>query len=291
MLAYLVRRGHRCRVVADCRRTVLDGVSVGPRERGCYDEVDVVITHLDRTRAVVTECRARGLPLLHVIHNDSQLAFHRVDGDDATCVIFNSEWLRRASSWPGPWTLCRPPVDVAAYAVDHPTGPAGFVTLVNLLAAKGAGTFWRLAGALPSQRFLAVRGAYGVQTSPPPGLANVTVIDQTASIAADVYARSSVVCMPSHYESWGRVAIEASAASIPVVAHPTPGLRESLGHAGIFARHDRPSEWVTAVGRLLEDPDHYRDRADAGRRRALELADLSAVDLQVFEETVARCAP
>jgi hypothetical protein len=75
------------------------------------------------------------------------------------------------------------------------------------------------------------------------------------------------------------------------VAHPTPGLRESLAGAGIFARHDRPSEWVAAVSRLLDDPDHYRDRADAGRRRALELAALSAGDLAVFEETIARCAP
>ncbi|MFE4971343.1 glycosyltransferase [Kitasatospora sp. NPDC056651] len=49
-----------------------------------------------------------------------------------------------------------------------------------------------------------------------------------------VYARSRVVLMPSSHESWGRVGVEAFASGIPVIAHPTPGLAECLGHAGIY---------------------------------------------------------
>ncbi|WP_262928542.1 glycosyltransferase family 4 protein [Streptomyces sp. CBMA152] len=47
-----------------------------------------------------------------------------------------------------------------------------------------------------------------------------------------VYSRSRVILMPSLYESWGRVAVEAFASGIPVIAHTTPGLVESMGEAG-----------------------------------------------------------
>ncbi|MFI1769152.1 glycosyltransferase family 4 protein [Streptomyces sp. NPDC020800] len=59
-----------------------------------------------------------------------------------------------------------------------------------------------------------------------------------------VYSRSRVMLMPSLYESWGRVAVEAFASGIPVIAHPTPGLVESLGEAGIFAYRDDLNAWT-----------------------------------------------
>jgi glycosyltransferase involved in cell wall biosynthesis len=290
LFSHLVKRGHTVRVMADVPCAVVEGIRVGPLDLSAYDEADVVVTHLDRTRQVVDECHRRGLPLIHLLHNGGQLAFHKVTAKDATCVVFNSDWLRRESSWPGAWTICRPPVDPAAYEVDHPTDASGFVALVNMTGAKGAGTFAAAARALPRLRFLGVKGAYGHQILPPPGTRNVTVIDQTDDIRADVYARTSVVLMPSHYESWGRVAVEACCASIPVIAHPTPGLKEALGDAGIFVAHNDHRGYVRELGRLMADPGWYADQADAGRARAAELAEISRVDLAVWEELVSRSA-
>ncbi len=81
--------------------------------------------------------------------------------------------------------------------------------------------------------FLGVRGAYGRQVMPPPRLPNCEVLDSVTGkeMRTHVYGRSRVMLMPSLYESWGRVAVEALASGIPVIAHPTPGLVESLGEA------------------------------------------------------------
>jgi glycosyltransferase involved in cell wall biosynthesis len=115
---------------------------------------------------------------------------------------------------------------------------------------KGAHLFWALARRMPKTRFLAVKGAYGKQIVEE--LPNVEVQecvpgDQMRDM---VYARTRILLVPSSYESWGRVAVEAMASGIPVVAHPTPGLLESLGDAGIFCDRDDPGCWEQQIRRL-----------------------------------------
>ena len=116
--------------------------------------------------------------------------------------------------------------------------------------------------------FLGVRGAYEDQILPP--LGNVTIVENTPNIR-EIYGRSAIVLMPSRYESWGRVAVEAMASGIPVMAHPTHGLKESCSDAGIYRDRDQPEEWVREVRRLLSDPAYYEQRATACRRRAREI--------------------
>jgi hypothetical protein len=72
--------------------------------------------------------------------------------------------------------------------------------------------------------------------------------------------------MPSDYESFGRVAMEAAASGIPTIAAPTPGLRECLGDAGTFVELDNVDGWERAIRALL-DPDAYRAAALAARAR------------------------
>ncbi|MFZ4156354.1 glycosyltransferase [Streptomyces pseudogriseolus] len=77
--------------------------------------------------------------------------------------------------------------------------------------------------------------------------------------------------MPSLYESWGRVAIEAFASGIPVIAHPTPGLVESLGDAGIFAYRDDLGAWIHAL-HALKDPANWTQASLRVRARSIELS-------------------
>ena len=57
---------------------------------------------------------------------------------------------------------------------------------------------------------------------------------------------------------------------IPVIAHPTPGLREALGSAGTFCVRDDLEGWVFEIRRLLR-ADHWRPASNAATRRALQL--------------------
>jgi glycosyltransferase involved in cell wall biosynthesis len=98
----------------------------------------------------------------------------------------------------------------------------------------------------------------------------VTVIDNTANMRDDVYAQTRILLMPSDYESWGRVGVEAMASGIPVVAHPTPGLTESLGDAGTFVHRDDTAGWVKAI-RSLRSPKNFSAASKAAKARVEQL--------------------
>ncbi|MGW8779763.1 hypothetical protein ACWGNM_17115 [Streptomyces sp. NPDC055796] len=50
-----------------------------------------------------------------------------------------------------------------------------------------------------------------------------------------------------------RVAVEAFSSGIPVIAHPSLGLIESLGSAGIYAYRDDFQAWGDALSTLREE--------------------------------------
>ena len=125
-----------------------------------------------------------------------------------------------------------------------------------------------LARRMPEKNFLAVLGFQGklpLEQGPP----NVTYIPFVPDIRT-VYAELGILIMPSDYESWGRVGLEAMCSGIPVIAHPTPGLVESLSYAGLFCDRDRVEDWVQTI-RSLEDPRFYREVSEKCIRRSREL--------------------
>ena len=83
--------------------------------------------------------------------------------------------------------------------------------------------------------------------------------------------------MPSDYESWGMVGVEAMHSGIPVIAHPTPGLRESLADAGTFIDRGDVDAWEAAIRRLYDDEDAFT----RARKRAGELDPVDELDAWV----------
>lgn len=285
----LVRRGHEAVVLFPGTHDYdLDGVRVLGDPRGrqrAWRGADVALTHLDRTRVAIQQSRRTGVPLVHLVHNHRQLAYHRVRPDDAALVVFNSWWLAREhKDWPGPSMVLPPPV----FAEDYRTTPGDRITLVNLTEAKGAPLFWKLAEAMPDRLFLGVLGAYGHQIVPDPVPPNVEVIPNTANMRDDVYARTCILLVPSSYESYGRVAIEAAASGIPVVAHPTPGLLESLGSSGVFRDREDINSWIGILTTLLDAPLAYADVSADMVARSAELD--PTADLDLFETALADLA-
>jgi glycosyltransferase involved in cell wall biosynthesis len=244
-----------------------------------YQWADVAITHLDLTREAMSYAQKHATPLVHIVHNDRQLTYHRVEHPvGAQLVVFNSRWIADKVRWKGPSIVIRPPVA----ADDYRTARGSALTLVNLSPSKGAEIFYELAARLPERRFLGVLGAYGRQLRPRVPLPNVTIVQNTPEIRA-VYAQTRILLMPSDYESWGRVAIEAAASGIPTIAHPTPGLCESLGDAGIFADRDNVDMWVAAIQRL-DDETTYQRQAAVVQQRSKELD--PHAELEMFERSL-----
>lgn len=277
ILAWLVEQGHECHVYgASTRKSlVIDGVELhgrcAPRKLVQLYELimpDVVITHLDETQRAVNHGQFIARPIVHLVHNDIQLAFHKVKEAQAQLVVHNSEWIAKADRLGYPSMVVRPPVFADRYRTET---TREYVTLINLTKEKGAPIFYDLARENPDQLFLGVRGGYGVQEVPLTLPENVTIIDNTPDIIGEVYARTKILLVPSTYESWGRVAIEAAASGIPIIANPTPGLKESLGSAGLFAARKDPRAWNRELRRLLENGDHYAEFSRRTSARAIEL--------------------
>jgi glycosyltransferase involved in cell wall biosynthesis len=134
------------------------------------------------------------------------------------------------------------------------------MTLVNLNANKGAKTFFDLARQFQYRPFIGVEGSYGRQMKPSQRLMNLTIIRHTPNIR-EVYGQTRILLMPSQTETWGRVALEAACSGIPTIAHPSPGVVEALGDAGLYADRSQTRQWSELISRL-DDPVEY-ERASA----------------------------
>jgi hypothetical protein len=277
-LAELVRRGHHVEVATTmCGATYeLDGVTVIGRGKELHTRgADVVVSHLGDQGEGARAASKAGVPSVRMVHGNNPAGASKLEG--TRLAVFNSNSLREAIGWDGESIVVHPPVD----PTQHQTTPGHMVTLVNMSPEKGVHTFDVCAAALPELQFLGVRGDYGRQRKPQ--RPNIELIRSTKDMKTDVWSRTRVLLMPSEAESWGRVGVEALCSGIPVIAHPTPGLLESLGDAGIFVDRSDITGWVAEI-RRLQDPDEWAEASQAALRRAAEFDHLA--DLARFADAV-----
>lgn len=307
MLRDMIRRGHRASVLINFRdadriraksahpqkrQYDFEGVTVydfaGNAEK-VFPKADIVITHLEKGSNALHGaphwCSRYRKPLARLVHNDRELFYFKAARDATDLVVFNSIWLQAAynatltADWPQ--IVVRPPVDPAYYATDRTH--ADQITLINLTENKGAKLFYDLARAMRGHSFLAVKGGYDQQMidSGP----NLTLMDNQSDIRP-VYARTRVLLVPSLIETYGRVAVEAMASGIPVIANETAGLREACGDAAVFLDRNQPTEWIAEIKRL-DDPAYYAKRSKAATERAAYLwNEQMAGDLDNFEKAI-----
>lgn len=244
--------------------------------KSLYQWADIIFTQGSQVTRVRT--LARGKPIAYYIHNDYRIAtiepLYKLSELDIDLLIFNAEWVKQRSPWSKDNIIVHPAVNAEKFR----TTPGDCITLVNLNQKKGGRIFRKIAEKMPDRKFLGVKGGWGIQLIPV--LDNVEVIPKTLNIRNDVYARTRILLMPSQYlgptepwnwtESWGMVGIEAMCSGIPVIAHPTPGLEESLGYAGIFIDRENIDGWVEAIKRL-DDPEVYRKQSELALKRVTEL--------------------
>jgi hypothetical protein len=294
MLRPLAERGHDVQVWLSRYGTAhkeydYRGIQVVPLEarldfQAAVKRSSVLLAHLETVPSTASMARGFGKPLVVLCHNTHRPTFRDAASGGTALAVYNSQWMEREAELffaeypksvrPEASLIVRPPV----FADEYATKPGKAITLVNCNPEKGGKVLKALAERMPDQQFLAVKGAYGEQILP--DLPNVEIVEHVRGedMREQVYARTRVLLMPSSYESWGRAGCEAMASGIPVLAHPTPGLCESLGEAGIFVDRNDVAGYE-AVLRKLKTAAEYRLASKRAKARSVELnpaADLAA---------------
>ncbi len=144
-------------------------------------------------------------------------------------------------------------------------GSGDRITLINANVNKGVQQFVAMARAMPDHKFLGVLPYYG-EMNVPPTPDNVEWIPFQNDVRT-VLKQTRILLVPSYYESFGRVAVEAMINGIPVLyAKPatnsvfpggsTEGLDEWIRPAGIAVSREVVEDWVAAA-KSLDDPETY----------------------------------
>lgn len=290
ILKKLVSSGWEAVVVLKDRRGIprkeyfIDGVHViqaGDKREVLHwiPKADVTISHLECSERTHILSNAYKIPTIHLVHNTHPLTVKWQAR--ASALIINTDWIASEPEWQAfdkPKMVINPPVNPEDYATDR----GKKVTLVNLWEDKGSAIFYEMAKRFPNVQFLGVKGGYGEQVIK--DLPNVTIMEHTDDMKK-VYGETKVLLMPSKYESFGRVGVEAMASGIPTIAHPTPGLKESLGSSGVFADREDPNAWEEALRDILK-PVKYGKASKLAKARSKELAEKRDEQLWYLEQFI-----
>lgn len=289
MLKFLVTSGHDVRVIlpiTGLKEYEFEGVKVSI-DNWVYSKeqlknCDLIISHLNRAGRAINVAEYFHKPYIFISHNTNYCGYitakHRPFGEGRFAyVIHNSEFTKNTNKYPNPSIVVHPPVDPKRYKVKK----GKKITLINLFERKGGLFFQDLARRLPEYEFLGVEGGYGKQEKG--NLPNVEYMDNTAD-ARKFYSKTRILLMPSQYESYGRTAVEALVSGIPVIAAPTPGLKESLNGSGVFCdlNIDR---WVEMI-KSLDEPAEYKKASERCVKRFNEIQETTAKELDEMEHFI-----
>lgn len=100
---------------------------------------------------------------------------------------------------------------------------------------------------------------------------DVTLMDAVRNSELPSYYRfAKLLALPSYYESFSKVAVEAMACGLPVVATRAGGLLEVVSdkRTGILVEYGAVPELASATIRLLQNEEEAKRLGNEGRRRA-----------------------
>lgn len=187
---------------------------------------------------------------------------------------------RRIASQAATFVIKGSGVDMSPFRPDASRDAPPIVALpARMLWDKGIGEFVRAAGLL-RRRGVVARFALigGLDAGNPSAIGERELRDWNASgdvewwgfrsDMPEVFARSSIACLPSYREGVPRALIEAAASGLPIVATDAPGCREVVQHEhnGLLVPVKDAVALAEALERLLANPSE-RARMGANSRQ------------------------
>jgi glycosyltransferase involved in cell wall biosynthesis len=229
---------------------------------------------------IVRRINSRGLdrPMVATCHFDGRYRsiVDNITGQWNEMLFFINRKMEsnfRENCLPWPRTIVRTEVIRPIMQEDkirmEPYPSGDMITLVNANVNKGVHQFIELAKRMPDRKFLGVVPYYG-ELWVPPAPSNIEWVKFDDDVR-NILRRTRILLLPSKYESFGRIAVEAMYNKIPVIysksnpSAPPPGTTEGVEEwitpAGIACDRDRPEQWMSAIA-SLDDPEVYAARQE-----------------------------
>jgi len=253
-----------------------DTVDVFTWHNELVKSADLIITQLIGSSAGYNKAVQHNKPLVFIAHNNSKNYAPRFGDPAKTHVVYNSYQLQSDlfntfGHFNG--TVLHP------ITPNYPHKSGDKITLVNCNHNKGGHIFMEIAKRLPQYEFLGVFGGYGEQYEA--DLLNLTYLPNGVDMEK-VYADTRILLVPSEFESFSQCAIEAMCCGIPVLANPTPGIKENLADAGIYISRDDIDKYSQTLVYLLENPQAWQRQSDVCYDRAQSVREKSMIELDSF---------
>ena len=255
-LQALQRRGHEVSVVMSReKRTVAEYAGIPIRVNPRWLDYDTIITHGGSMGEAFNQGRQLNKKVVYLCHNTYRHAIR-----PEVSIVFNSQFTKdntKSDLNGNENAICQPIINFD-YKKKRRKGK--YITLINCNEIKGGKLFYEIAKESSGLNFLAVKGWYGAQ-----GELSGNNIKQIEPVKHenlyDVFKKTRILLVPSAYECWGRIGVEAMASGVPVICSKNVGgLKEAYGNGAKYVNRDNIKEWVKAIKEIDGDYDKWVER-------------------------------
>jgi len=277
-IKYLRTRGHKITIfVNNWKVKEYDGFKIYKYDKSdsfCKSEllnVDIIFFQMHDKLENLEIIRQREKPVylfIHMVNSYSWLLQQRVPFD--VFVVYNSHMTQDILPTLHSNMRMIPYVETNTFkGLRQTTINNDIVCLINCNENKGGEMLKRLAEKMPNVQFMGVKGGYSSQVVDS-NSKNLIYIENQKDITV-IFKKIGILIMPSKNETWGRTAVEAMSAGVPVIHSESPGLVECVGGAGIMCMHDDEDAWADAIRRLIGDRAYRERLRQYGFKRTQEI--------------------